>query len=376
MLDTIFGENLAHSVLIRIGQENLPKVVITHHFEKLGYAVFIQLVEDVIQQKDGFNLLTCAGIVKLGQAKRQRKGFLLSLRAETTYRLVVDKEEIVILMNPEISKTAMQVSLSRLLQTFRVLGGLQTRAVLDGDHLRAPRQLFIMLLEHGKHIFNERLPAGEDLMAQRDHLLVQNPKQLHISAMVLQHLLEEGVTLHQQLAVGNQILQILGIKLRNDSIEETATSVAHLVYDVTVVRGDHHRRKQADMGAEAGIFFLIGPHRLVPVAVGTAHLRMVLRFALHKLTMYSEEVGIETHGIDILGGEIALAEREIVYRVQQVGLAAAVPTDDGVDILIKREFSLLVAFEVRKFQMLEIHRWELELSIERLELSECVRIAF
>ena len=207
----------------------------------------------------------------------------------------------------------------------------------------------VMLLEHGKHILNERLPAGEYLMAQRDHLLVQNPKQFHIGAMVLQHLLEEGVTLHQQLAVGYQILQVLGIELRDDGVEEPTARVAHLVDDVAVVRGHHHRGKKADMGAETGILFLIGPHRLVPVAIGTAHLRVILRLALHKLTMYGEEIGVETHGIDILRGEIAFAKRQIVYRVQQVGLAAAVPTDNGIHILIEREFSLLVAFEVRKF---------------------------
>lgn len=371
MLNTIFGENLAHSVLIRIGQENLSKVVIAHHFEKLGYAIFIQFVEDVVQQEDGFDLLTCAGIVELGEAQGQREGFLLALGAEAPDRLSVDKEQVIVLMNPEIGESAVQVGLCRLLQTFRVLGGLQTRAVLDGDHLRAPRQLLIMLLEHGKHIFNERLPAGEDLMAQRDHLLVQNPKQLHISAMVLQHLLEEGVTLHQQFTVGDEMLKILCIELRDNGVEETAPRVAHLVDNVAVVRRNHHGGKESDMGAEAGVLLLVGPHRLMPIPVGAAHLRVVLRLALHKLTMYGKEVGVETHGIDILGGEIALAEREIIYRVQQVGLAAAVPANDGVDILIKREFSLFVAFEVRKFQVLEIHGG-LELRVEGLELRASV----
>lgn len=363
MLDTIFGENLAHSVLIRIGQENLPKVVITHHFEKLGYAVFIQLVEDVIQQKDGFNLLTCAGIVKLGQAKRQRKGFLLSLRAEAPNRLSVDEEEVVIFMNPEISKTAMQVRLRRLLQALRILGSLQARAVLYGNLLRTTRQLAVVLLEYWEHILNKCLPAGENLVTYRYHLLVQNTKQRSIGTVVLQHLLEQGVALHQQFPVGDEMLQVLRIELRNDGIEETAPRVAHLIDDVAVVRRDHHGGKEPDMGTETRVLLLVGPHRLVPVPVGAAHLRVVLRLALHKLTMYGEEVGIETHGIDILGSEIALAEREIVYRVQQVGLAAAVPADDGIDILIKREFSLLVAFEIRKFQVLEIHGG-LELRVE------------
>ena len=87
-------------------------------------------------KKDGFDLLTHAGIVKLGQAKRQRKGFLLSLRAEAPNRLSVDEEEVVIFMNPEISKTAMQVRLRRLLQAFCIRGSLQPRLVLDRDILR------------------------------------------------------------------------------------------------------------------------------------------------------------------------------------------------------------------------------------------------
>lgn len=355
MLNTIFGEDLAHAVLICIGQENLSKVVIAHHFEKLGYAIFIQFVEDVVQQEYGFDLLTCAGIVELGEAQGQREGFLLPLGTEAPDRLSFDKEQVIVFMNPEIGESAVQVGLCRLLQTLVILGSLQARAVLYGNLLRATRQLAIVLLEYREHILNECLPAGENLMTYRYHLLVQNTKQRSIGAVVLQHLLEQGVALHQQFPVGDEMLQVLRIELRDDGVEETAPRVAHLIDDVAVVRRDHHSGKEPDMGTETRVLLLVGPHRLMPVPVGAAHLRVVLRLSLHKLTMYGEEVGIETHGIDILGGEIALAEREIVYRVQQVGLAAAVPANDGVDILIKREFSLLVAFEVRKFQMLEIH---------------------
>ena len=103
------------------------------------------------------------------------------------------------------------------------------------------------------------------------------------------------------------------------------------------------------MGAEALVLLLVGTHRLVPVAIGATHLRVILRVRIVKLTVNGEKVGVETHRENILGREIALAKRQVVDGVQQVGLATAVLPDNAVHILVELELGLLVAFEIGKF---------------------------
>ena len=62
--------------------------------------------------------------------------------------------------------------------------------------------------------------------------------------------------------------------------------------------------------------------------------------------MNGEEIRVKAHREDVLCGEIALAKRQVIDGVQQVGFATTVPPDDAVHILIKRKLSLLVAFEI------------------------------
>ena len=71
MLYSIFGENLFHAVLVGIGDEHLPEMVLPHHVEQLGNAGFVELVEDVIQQQDGFYFLSFVRIVELGETQSQ-----------------------------------------------------------------------------------------------------------------------------------------------------------------------------------------------------------------------------------------------------------------------------------------------------------------
>ena len=71
MLDTVFTENLAHTVLVGVGDEHLPEMILPHHVEQFGNAGFVELVEDVIQQQNGFYFLSFVRIVELGQAQSQ-----------------------------------------------------------------------------------------------------------------------------------------------------------------------------------------------------------------------------------------------------------------------------------------------------------------
>lgn len=65
MLYAIFRENLLHAVLIGIGDEHLPEMVLAHHTQQFGNAGAVQFVEDIVQQQNRFNLLAFERIVEL-----------------------------------------------------------------------------------------------------------------------------------------------------------------------------------------------------------------------------------------------------------------------------------------------------------------------
>ena len=346
MLYSIFGENLFHAVLVGVGDEHLAEMVLAHHAKQFGDAGTVQFVENIIQQQDGLYLFALERIVELGQAQSQRERLLLSLRAVAFHRLAVDEEKEIVFVDTKIGEAAPGIRHGCTLQTLLIGAGEQSRLVLDFHFLLTVRQLLVMLLEYRRDVLDEILPAGEDEIAQRDHLLVQNLANGSIHFAALEHLFQQRIALHQKFAVRDELLQIFGIELRDDGVEELAAHLTAPVDDVAVVGRDHHHGEKADVGTQTGILLLVGPHRLVSVFVGATHLRVVLGLTVEKLSVNGEKIRVEAHRKDILRGEIALAERQVIDGVQQVGLATAVPPDDAVHILVKRELSLLVAFEI------------------------------
>ena len=346
MLDTVFTENLAHAIFVGIGDENLSEMVLSHHVEQFGNAGFVELVEDVIQQQDGFYFLSFVRIVELGQAQSQGVRLLLSLRSIALHRLPVDQKLEIILVYAKVGEATSGVGHGGPLQPRLIRTLQQSRLVLYLHRFPTIRQLGVVFLEYRRDILNEILPTGEDEIAQRDHLFVNNLADGSIHFAALEHLFQQGVALHEQFAIRDELLQIFGIELRDDGIEELATQLAAPVDDVAVVGRNHHHGEKANVGAQTGILLLVGPHRLVSVFVGAAHLRVVLCLRIVKLTVNGEEIRVKAHRENVLCGEIALAKRQVIDGVQQIGLATAVPPDDAVHILVERKLSLLVAFEI------------------------------
>lgn len=69
MLYPVFGENLFHAVLVGVGDEHLAEMVLAHHAKQFGDACAVQLVENIVQQQNRFNLLALERIVELGEAQ-------------------------------------------------------------------------------------------------------------------------------------------------------------------------------------------------------------------------------------------------------------------------------------------------------------------
>lgn len=101
------------------------------------------------------------------------------------------------------------------------------------------------------------------------------------------------------------------------------------------------------MGTKPLVLLLVGAHRLMAVLIGAAHLRVVLSFRVVKVAVNGKEIRVKAHREDVLRRKIAFAKRKIVDSIKEVGFAATVFADNAVDVLVKRELSLFVAFEIR-----------------------------
>ena len=173
---------------------------------------------------------------------------------------------------------------------------------------------------------------------------------------MLDEIFEQGVALKDNLLVGNELLQVFLVKLRDDHIEKSPPCLAALVDDVAVVRRYHDERVEPDVVAEAAVFFLVGFHRLAFAGlVGAADAGAVLLHPVDKIAVDGEKVGVEADGILVLGGKETLAEAEVVDGIEQVGFAAAVLTNNAVDILAEVKLGILVAFEVGEREVLQVH---------------------
>ena len=174
---------------------------------------------------------------------------------------------------------------------------------------------------------------------------------------MLDKVFEQGVALKDNLLVGNELLQVFLVELRDNHVEEFPSCLAALVDDIAVVGRNHDERVEADVVAEAAVFFLVGFHRLAFAGfVGAADAGAVLLHPVDKIAVDGEKVGVEADGILVLGGKETLAEAEVIDGVEQVGFAAAVLANDAVDILAEVKLGILVAFEVGEREVLQVHR--------------------
>ena len=92
-------QNPHNSILIRIRQEDLSKVLVPNKIQELRDSGLVQLVENVIQKKDGFDPLYIIYVVELRKFEGEGEGLLLPLRAEPLHRTSVHQEVEIVLVD-------------------------------------------------------------------------------------------------------------------------------------------------------------------------------------------------------------------------------------------------------------------------------------
>jgi hypothetical protein len=68
------------------------------------------------------------------------------------------------------------------------------------------------------------------------------------------------------------------------------------------------------------------------------------------MSMYGKKLLVQPDILTVDGVEIALAEREVVGGIEEVGLPRPVVAYEAVDIATQLDVSLLIVLEVRQYQ--------------------------
>ena len=209
----------------------------------------------------------------------------------------------------------------------------------------------VVFFEKGLEGSDESLAAGVDGLAVLDELGIPKGHHGGIPLAVVPHLLEEAVALVEGFVVGDEVVEVVVVDLRDDTVGEAAAELAAAGDELLVVGRDHDQGQLADVLGEGFIQFLVPAHLLgLPLTEGAAD------DVGAAMAVDSEEVGAEAYVLAVGGVEIAFAEGEVVDGIEEVGLASAVVADEAVDVAAEPDVGLGVILEVGEYQPVQYHK--------------------
>ena len=144
----------------------------------------------------------------------------------------------------------------------------------------------------------------------------------------------------QSLVVAHEGIEVRAVVLRNDHVHEAAALLAASRNEVRVGRRDDDQRDEADVVGQTLVLLLVALELFLAAALhaavdflGGAVLLLIESLHHEKLFAVADDLRVDGVGA-------ALAEREIIDRVQQVGLAHTVVSDEAVQLRGKGKLRL------------------------------------
>ena len=175
-----------------------------------------------------------------------------------------------------------------------------------------------------------------------DHCVVPHP--------VVPHLLQQAVTLFEGFRIGYKVLKVSVVGLRNDAVHELAPQVASAGDELLVVGRNHHQGNLSYVFRESLVGFLV-PLHLLSLSAAQCKRRHITAI----MPMDGKIILAKTDILAIDRVEIALAEREIVDSVEQVGFSGAIVAHKAVDVVAKGDIGLRIILEITHYQPIEHH---------------------
>ena len=111
MIDVGIFKQPLNALLLGIGDEHLPEVVVAHQSDKLHHPLIVKFIEDIVKQQNGFITDLLIVVFKLCKTDRNHKRLLLTLRAKFLQWMAVKAKFKVVLVNADVGVTRIGVLL-------------------------------------------------------------------------------------------------------------------------------------------------------------------------------------------------------------------------------------------------------------------------
>lgn len=156
MVDVRILEKPLYALLLGVGDEHLPKMIVTDQPDELHHALIVKLVEDVVKQQDRLVSDLLVVVLELGQTDGDHERLLLALRSEFLQGMTVQKELKVVFMDAHIGVAGIGVLLQILLQKLVQWLLVQLGIIDDLDLFLGSGNNFVVMLENRFEFLEEQ----------------------------------------------------------------------------------------------------------------------------------------------------------------------------------------------------------------------------
>ena len=171
---------------------------------------------------------------------------------------------------------------------------------------------------------------------------------------VFVELLQQLVALVQCFLVLQQVVEIAFVGLRYDPVDELAPEVAAAHDDVLVLRRNNHQRYFPYVFSKSLIGLFVPPHLLcLTFFLDAGHRYHVLPYLVVAMDGKEFLSAADVLAVDRI--EKALAERQVVDGIQQVGLSDPVVAHQTVDVGTEVHIQFGIGLEIVQFEIRQVH---------------------
>ena len=320
---------------VGVGDEYLPEGIIRDNLHYVLHSLGVELVEDVIEEQQWSGLAACAlEKVELGQLESQHEGLVLSLRPFSLYGVTAERHiQVVLVYSVERIAKDMVFAPSSLDEGEQVAP--VAVAGVDEAHLfLTARYLGIEMLEDRHELLHELSPLLVDALACLRHYLLKDGYDfLYGHFFCLQH----GIALLHGFVVVRQVVHVLWVVLRYDSVHESSPVLAAARDDGVVGRRRYDDGQQANVFRQPFVLLLVALHMLLLVELHAYRYLFLCSVKVIESLHHHHDLSVaHVHGVQ--GGCCALRHGEEIDGVKNIGLALAVVSYEAVYLRGKTKF--------------------------------------
>ena len=227
---------------------------------------------------------------------------------------------------------------------------VQLRLVVQFDLLAVAREGAVIVRDDGLQPLRELPPQGVYSVALLDELQVVNAEHRFVG-----HVLEQAVAFGQHAVVTHYGGQVGAVELRDEAVEVAAAFVRGVADERTVGRRHDHGWNQPHVIRQPFVLLSVAFEHLAALARERAHDALRLARIGEVLSFGEEEIRAVADALPVGHRQRRLAHREVIDRVDDIGLARPVVAHQAVDAGAQGEFLLCDILEVEQRYFLQIH---------------------